>query len=334
MPFNSTAQEHYALTPTSPGSMLPVNDQSFSHDKPLEVFLVPIDPPKDHQEDHQEEHLEVSEEPLEVEIVVEELPGAPKGTKDPEPTLEVVEEPLRVSEEQSDSNDASKGKKKNEKWDWEARGANGFVAWVQERLTTVPKHSGYDTAGLERASAYLDKLDNEISKAMRLDLDAELDADKVEEIRSKIDDGIARLHDRLDKVKKTSKRSKRKKKSEELDSSELQSFGNLEVSEDDIMVKEAQKITGIKGIMVTVPLLISSIGRICINGVISAGHDLNDMFQAQAEKYKLTDREKAEVSFYLFDSGYPLRVDRGHLPGDSFDTASENNFDWSANYKG
>jgi hypothetical protein len=152
------------------------------------------------QESEESEGLEVGDgEPIEVVLEFSgDLPGSPHS---PEPVVKEKkdEDNLEVMEV-VDENDAKKSKK-SERWDWEAKGADGFVIWVKERFDTVPKHSGYDTAGLERAVSYLQKLDAEISKAMRLDLDEELDSNKVEEIRSKIEDGIDLLLDRLDKIK-------------------------------------------------------------------------------------------------------------------------------------
>lgn len=258
-----------------------------------------------------DQNLEVCD-PAVIEIVVDELPGAPAGTPDPEPILEVTEEPEKDKE---DENDAKS--KKPEKWDWASKGASGFIVWVKERLSDVPKHSGFDTAGLERAVSYLEKLDNEISKAMRLDLDGELDANKIEEVRSKIDEGVSRLHDRLDKVKSSKKKSRKKKADVE-----------------STLVKEGQKITGVQGIYVTVPLLISRIARVCINGMVSAGHDIEDLYARQVKKYSLNEREQAEVMQLLADMGYALRQDRGYMPDEDVDVASSDNFDWAANYKG
>ena len=271
--------------------------------EPMEVVMTPCDPPTLDMEP-----LEVKE-PAEFEIVVEELPGAPEGTKDPE-IIEVVDE------EKSTKDDNEAKSKKDSKWDWGKNGAEGFVVWVKERLEDVPKHSGYDSAGLERACSYLEKLDNEISKAMRMDVDGELDADKVEEIRSKIDEGLNRLYDRLDKVKK-SKKSSRKKKSE------------FEAE----LIKEAQKAAGVKGTFVVVSLLISRLGRIIINGLVSGGHDASDMFQKLSKKYKLNDREQAELMQYLWDSGFPMREDRGYMLDEEVDYSSSDNYDWAANYR-
>lgn len=281
------------------------------------LSIVPIE-----LEPETQEELSVSEtpEPIEVEIQFSgDLPGAAVSPE--EPLLEIKEpkeENLEVNDSEdiakADENDAKKPKK-SEKWDWESKGANGFVVWIKERFDTVPKHSGYDSAGLERAVSYLEKLDSEISKAMRLDLEGELDADKVEEIRSKIEEGIEKLHDRLDKVKKT---KKRKKKSD------------VELSE---MIKTAQKITGVQGIYIMAPLFASRIARICINGSISAGHDIEDMYEKQVKKWKLTDREQAEVMQLMADMGYPLRQDRGYMPDDDVEISSSDNFDWAASYK-
>lgn len=302
MSLQSTAQELIVLDPSGDQ----INSGPPISLVPLEVVDVPV------VSDRANENIEISE-PVELEIVIDDLPGAPKGTADPEPVLEVSEDD---SKKDDDANDAKS--KKPEKWDWSSKGSEGFISWVKERIDNTPSHSGYDTAGLERAVSYLEKLDNEISKAMRLDLDGELDANKVEEVRAQIDNGISRLHDRIDKVK-SSKKKPRKKKSEN-------------TNED--LVKEAQKITGVQGIFVTVPLLISRIARVCINGMVSAGHDIETTYHEQVKKYKLSEREQAEVRQLLEDMGYALRQDRGYFPDEDFDSASSDNYDYMANYKG
>lgn len=304
MSLKSTAQELFVVEPQMGGSPSPSPLSLI----PLEVSDSPV---------ASMESLEVSE-PGEVEIIIEDLPGAPHGTHDPEP-LEVSEHDKDDDKDKlevTDENDAKKSKKP-EKWDWESKGPTGFVVWIKSRIEDVPKHSGYDSSGLERAVAYMERLDNEISKAMRLDLDGALDANKIESVRSQIDEGLSRLHDRLDKVKKHSK-SRRKKKADA----------------DSILVKEAQKIAGVQGVYVTVPLLISRVARVCINGMVSAGHDIEDIYSKQVKKYKLNEREQAETMQLLADMGYPLRQDRGYLADEDVDFASSDNMDWAANYKG
>ena len=88
MTFQSTAQELFVIDPNSPASQLPAFDTHTLSEVNNHVgHLSPI---------------EVSE-PAEVEIVVEELPGAPPGS--PEPVLEVSEDPSLHVE---DKNEAKK----------------------------------------------------------------------------------------------------------------------------------------------------------------------------------------------------------------------------------
>jgi hypothetical protein len=168
--------------------------------------------------------------------------------------------------------------------------------------------------------AYMEKLDNEISKAMRMDLDSELDANQVEKVRAQLDEGLSRLQGRLEKVKDSKKSSRKRKKSAEY---EIDSEG---------FVKEAQKITGVQGVFVTVPLLISRIARVCVNGTVSAGHDIEDLYHRQVKRYKLSEREQAEVQQLLYDMGYPLRQDRGFMPDDDLELSDSDNMDFAANY--
>jgi hypothetical protein len=296
---------------SSPMSLVPMEN-------PLEVSDYEHNHPSFHHEaPANDEHMEVAE-PGEVSIVIEDLPGAPADSKDPEPEIE-VSDAAGPSVAEEDANNAKN--KKDPKWDWEAHGPTGFIAWVKSRCDDVPKHSGQDSAGLERAIAYLDRLDGEISRAMRMDLNGELDANQIEKVRAMIDDGIARLHDRLDKVKKVkkTKRSKKKSAAEETN---------------DMMVKEAQKITGVKGVMVVADLLTSRIAKVCINSMVSAGHDIEDIYARQVKEYGLNKREQACVRELLENMGYALREDRLYSPDEDIDLASSDNGDWAANYKG
>lgn len=294
--------------PTSPASQLNADYHEVHHHHHF---------PEVHQENETGGHDNIEAltvaEPIEIEIIVDELPGAPAGTVDPEP-IEIVEEPLKVDEEKDDNDVKST---KSSKWDWSADGAKGFIAWVKARLAEVPKHSGYDSSGLERAAAYLEKLDNEISKAMRLDLDEELDANKIEEVRNQLDDGLSRLQARLDKVKKAKKSKSRKKRAEE------------EMTE---IVKEGQKIAGVSGVYVMVPLYISSIARTCINGMVSAGKDIEWIYHEQVKKFDLDELQQLELRQLLFDMGLPMRVDMGKKPDEDLIVSDEDNYNWNPNY--
>lgn len=239
-----------------------------------------------------------------IDISMSDVPGADNALE----IEDEEEEDVLSNDSQSAETDYKKSTSK--KWDWSDLNSDEFINWVKERLKDIPKHSGMDIAGLERASSYLQKLNSEILKAMRSDLDGELDADTIEVLRSKIDDGVSKLEKRIDKINKKKKAS----------------------DEDHKIVKNAYKHPGIHGIYITVPLLISRIARVCINGMVSGGHDIGDLFIKLSKKYDLSDREKAETFQLIQDMGYDIHTDRGFFPDEKINT-EEDNFDWSARYR-
>jgi hypothetical protein len=269
--------------------------------------------------------LEFHEEMPAIEIELSDLPGVDELDEEKEKALEVSDDTIASNDTlQVDTGEAKEKKsKKDPKWDWEGRlkegGSHGFVAWIKERVDGVPEHRGYEESGLLRAISYMEKLDDEISRAMRQDLDGLLNADEIEEVRSKIDDGIERLYARIDKVKAAKGKGKKRKKSK------ASIEGNL--------VKEAQKATNIAGIVITIPLIISRAARVCVNGVISGGHDLEDLYVKQCKMYNFDKRERAELQQLLQDMGMPIFQDRGADPDEDFDFTSSDNSDFMANYQ-
>jgi hypothetical protein len=243
------------------------------------------------------------EEPVKFDFVLPNVPGADSQEEIEIPAeIEVIEEPEAISVEEPDI------------WDWQKRGGiSKFPAWLQAMFQNSPRHSGHDTVGLERIIAYLNALDREISKAVRSDLKSELDMGQIEKARDEIQRGCDRCSERLEKIIA----NKRKKKKAGAESG---------------LVKEGQKVTGVSGVVVTVPLLISRIARVCINGMVSGGHDIEQIFKKQAELYKLTMREKAETLQLLEDMGYAIRRDRGIHPDEDIDRTRSDNYDWGANY--
>jgi len=125
------------------------------------------------------------------------------------------------------------------------------------------------------------------------------------------------LSKRLDNVIEAKGGKKKKKASEDSDEG---------------LVKEAQQAPGVKGVYITVPLFISAMARLCVNGTVSAGHDIEDLFKKCSEKFELTEREKYEVRQLIFDMGFPIRFDRLSWVGEEVDPTSTENGDWLANY--
>lgn len=204
-------------------------------------------------------------------------------------------------------------------WNWQSKGASSFVDWLHSMLKNrVPKHSGYDTTGLEKAISFFEALNKEITKAMRMDYKDEIDHAQAERAREQIEQGLDRLVDRLERVQKQKfKRYKKKSKAWHANYS---------------LVKEASSATNISGIVITVPLFISRIARVIINGSVSGGHDVEDLYNKLKDEYKLTKREEAEVQQLLMDMGMPIFTDRGLPVGGQLDKYRSDNFDFGANY--
>ena len=181
----------------------------------------------------------------------------------------------------------------------------------------IPQHSGYSLLGVERAISYIQKILSEVSSATRMDVEGHLDGKKIQELEEKLEQGVDALKARLDKI---NLKKKSKKKSAYFTPQ---------------LVKMAEKSMGVQGIYVTVPLFISRIARVCINGMVSGGKDIEDLFHRQIKKYKLNEREQAETMQLLADMGYSLRSDRGFLIDDEEDKDNknyENGYDFSSQY--
>lgn len=197
-------------------------------------------------------------------------------------------------------------------WDWQTHGVKGLLGWVQDRINSMPTHTG-ETSGIERLINYLKRLNVEISKAISTDFEGHIDVKTLESARRWIYDTIGTLEDAYEAL--MDKHYKKKK-----------SYTNV----DDKMVKEARTpYTG--GIIVTVPLIISRCARVCINGTVSAGHDLSKLYSEQVKKYSLNTREQAELAQHLEDMGFPLRTDRLMLPDEEI-IVQDGRGDLSSNY--
>jgi hypothetical protein len=253
---------------------------------------------EEHEEPKGKVVMLVSEDEPEEEINFE-LPEVPGGTSQDKVELEVEEEPeVEVS---------APGK-----WDWKSLPISKWTSWIKEKMDNPPSHSGQDTVGIERCIAHFQKLNREISQMVRLDIDGVLNVGLIEKAREEVHKAIDRLEERLNRL--NSNKFKKKKKAD--------------FEGEEGFVKEAQKAAGVYGrISVTVPLLISHIARVCINSVVSAGKDLEDTYDKMVAKYKLTDREQAELQQLIQDMGFPIK--NREYNGDS---SSEENPDYIAQY--
>lgn len=262
-----------------------------------------------------EEDIVEMHQPETVEISFK-LPHLP-GCEDDVPLEVSTDEPIEVEEKDSkkskkDKNDgpplSMEEMEARDPFDWQSLGVEHFLEWLHRRLQGIPRHRG-ETLGLERTVAYLKRLLSECSKAVSTDLHGKIDIGKLEGARKEIELGIERCEDEM------ANRSGKKR-------SERQ----------DTMVKEAQKATHVGGIIVTVPIFISRLAKICINSTVSGGHDLEITYGKLVKKWALNDEKQAELMELLANMGYPMRRDRGYKLDEEVDITSSDNFDWGAGY--
>lgn len=227
------------------------------------------------------------------------LPGAP------DEVVEVSGDDLQV-----ENKDAKEDKKpEKEKNDGKiSPAAKDFLLWLQNYLQKIPKHKG-ETIALERAMSYLKKGLDHLSKAVQQDYEGEIDISKAEDARVEMESGI----DRLDK--ELQKRRKKASKSSDL-------------------TKEAQKAPAVGGVIITVPLIVSTIARACINSTVSGGKDIEDTFKKLSNKYKLSDREQIEVIQLIKDMNFPMKRDVFLVDDEEkYGYSSENNYNYVPNYR-
>lgn len=263
---------------------------------------------KPSEEDVIEMH-EPETETVEISFKLPPLPGS-----DAEMPLEVSTDDVEEDDKKGkkDKNDLSEGNELEVKdpSDYRSYKPGDLAHWAQYMFNNIPRHNG-ETMGIERTISYLKRFDGDLSRAIANDYKGEANIGLLEQARSEIYNGIERLEDALEKIK-----AGRKKKA----------------TVDSELVKEGQKATHVGGIIVTVPIFISRLARICINGQVSAGHDIEDLYGRLVKKYALDNQQQAELMQLLFDMGYPLRRDRGYNIDELIDETSSDNFDWAANY--
>ena len=236
------------------------------------------------------------------------------------PTLPGCKEemPLEVSEGDEKEEKSSKEEDKNDNKEmevldpWDPHSKNGDVlAWVKDRFDNIPRHSGQETTGIERVISYLKKMNTGISKAISEDYDGKVDIGRLEVARKEIYSAIDRCETALLKLNGN---FKKKKSGEEING----------------LIKEAGA-TRIGGIIITVPLLIETIARTCINSNVSAGKDLEKTAAELIKKYKLDDREQMELFQLMADMSYPIRRPRGYNTDEKIDPKSVDTYDWMQN---
>ena len=277
-----------------------------------EVILYDEMPSK---EDVIEMHNPDKSSDVEITFKLPPIPGS-----DADMPLEVsTDDAIEVEDEgddKKDKNDKNDNKEKDlevqDPWNpLKTHGPDMIFDWYQDRISNIPRHSGREISGMERVIAYLTRMDREMSKVISNDYDGKVDVAAFENARRELHNGI----DRLEKALATLKKSMSKA-----------------ADTDHEIVKEGQKATHVGGIIVTVPIFISRLAKICINGSVSAGHSIEDLYARLVKKHTLPEREQAELLELLSSMGYPIARDRAYNTNELIDQTSSDNYDWSSQF--
>ena len=181
-----------------------------------------------------------------------------------------------------------------------------FLGYIMgEYPAKIPQHDGKSMSGCERAVSFLERLNNEISRAIREDSDSKLtnDIDDIEKVRRSIMTDILVLKDHLSKLKKELKESHSKK------AAPLWIDGGGKSI--DIHGNSYKKASVPNNIVISVTPFERAITGMMINATVSAGYDMEEVYEFLKDKYKLSDREELSVMQILSDSGYHIFKDRG-----------------------
>lgn len=212
-------------------------------------------------------------------------------------------------------------KKEKESTNWrESKHPKHFVVFLVNELNRLPKPA--DARGsksmLEKALGMYNAIDGHCSKALRSDYDDEIDVKKVDEIRNMISRYRDEVQDALDGIDMMTKqrRQMRRRRAEE----------------ENGIVKEATT-PSLQGIQLHVSAFERAIVGAIINGVVSGGRNVEELYKEAKEKYKFTDREELALLQILEDFGYPVFKDRLMVGEKDEDPTRNKNFgEWQSQY--
>lgn len=213
--------------------------------------------------------------------------------------------------------EVEKLEEENKSW-LESHDTKKFHKFLEEEMNRIktPMQARTSISEIERAFAQWKELDGHISSALRKDYNNDLSVDVIDDVRKKIQYNIDQLDHMLTSWKDLQRGRKGKKKAD--DSSE-------------VIVKEAGTPMYL-GLQTNMTLFETAIVRALINGVVSGGRNMDELFEVAKEKYGLTDREELAIFQALSDMGYPTFKDRLKIGDEDQDPSSSNIGEWQSQY--
>lgn len=207
------------------------------------------------------------------------------------------------------------------------RDTSKFIDYLRDSFASIPQHSGNSISGCERALTYLNKLNREISEAVRKDDKNALDEvlDEVEEFRVKILKGMVALKNRIGELKK-----KFKEEGSQKIANETADLIKESLESEEGITKEAKS----GKLQVVITPFERAVTGILINSVVSAGHPFEEVYDYLKKKFSLTEREELAILQIVMDMGFPVFKDRGTIGGKGDGEQEGHHVDFIKNYFG
>jgi len=195
-----------------------------------------------------------------------------------------------------------------------------FTQFLADDLARIPKPTAArgNQALMERTLGQYKKLNNYVSQALREDYDDVLDAVQLDKARRFIEQCIDELEMGLEGLENLKKNRKKMRRGEDETA--------------DGLVKEATT-PHFTGLQVQMSAFENAVVRALINGTVSGGRNMEELFAEAKQKYDITPREEMAIFQILTDFGYPTFRDRLRLGDTKVDTSeSEKGGEWQAQY--
>jgi len=212
--------------------------------------------------------------------------------------------------------------KKEESKDWRvSKKPEHFLVFLTKDLQRIPKPSQIrgNLSEMERALGQFKKLNAYISNAMHSDYDGVINVKSIDAMRKVIEQNIDELEDALEGLKNLKKERKKMRRRGE---------------EEDPDLKKEATAPHFNGFQMLITPFQRAIASALINGKVSGGRNLEELWKDAKKKYKMEDREELEILQILADMGYPEFKDRLRLGDDNDPTRTEGFGEWQSQYYG
>jgi len=184
-----------------------------------------------------------------------------------------------------------------------------FMDYVHtEYPTNIPQHDGRSMVGCEKAISFLDRMNSQISGAIREDQENVLDVQGLEGVRVNIMKDILILKNHLGKLKKRLKDEHGKTAS--IDRNGIPAWKNASGREVEYKDLEKEASTP-RNMVIAISPFERAISGIMINAHISGGHPIEEVYDFLSDKYSIDDREELAIMQLCMDSGFHIFKDRG-----------------------